>query len=213
MPAPKRQNPSRQNKKNTVSLPGTLENLAPTDDGSATAQKTGRKPPNAKRQYNASDTEDVPSKKKAKTVDKGGAAPRRAKAKGTAKPTPIPRSPLPSRETRNEHPGNVAKARPKRTSAEVAAAQAQKEEKKRKLEELEREKKRILAEILIEEEDADLECESNAVRRLSDILASDGVDPGVEGEESDAQMVEEELEPTIDEPQPPPQPKTVSRRE
>ena len=40
--------------------------------------------------------------------------------KATAKVQPM-REPLPTREGRNEHPGNVQKATPQRTSQEVAA--------------------------------------------------------------------------------------------
>jgi hypothetical protein len=79
------------------------------------------------------------------------------------------RSPLPERINRVIHPGKPAMPRPKRTSAEVAEAKAKKAELLRQLEELDKQKKIVLAEMELEEEEEDMEEEQTAVRHLRDL--------------------------------------------
>ena len=86
----------------------------------------------------------------------------------TKKPIP-PRSPLPQRINRVIHPGKPAMPRPKRTSAEVAEAEAKKAELLARLEELEKQKKIALAEMELDEEEEDIEEEKTAVRHLKDL--------------------------------------------
>ena len=59
--------------------------------------------------------------------------------------------------------------RPKRTSAEVAEAEAKKVELLARVEELERQKKIALAEMELDEEEEDVEEEQTAVRHLKDL--------------------------------------------
>ena len=165
MPAPARRNPSR---KKTASRPAVSGSPALTDDESEKLQNDvgGKVLANSrKRQYDISDSEDARDNKKARANNNDLAPSKPTKAK----PAPVPRA-LPSRAHRNEHPGNVGKPRNKRTGAEVAAAKAAKEEKVRQLEELERAKKQILAEMEIDDEDAIEKNRATAVRRLSDMV-------------------------------------------
>lgn len=79
------------------------------------------------------------------------------------KKTIPPRSPLPQRINRVIQPGKPAMPRPKRTSAEVAEAEAKKVELLARVEELERQKKIALAEMELDEEEEDVEEEQTAV--------------------------------------------------
>ncbi|KAH9019945.1 hypothetical protein EDB84DRAFT_1441955 [Lactarius hengduanensis] len=72
----------------------------------------------------------------------------------TKKPI-APRSPLPQRINRVVQPGKPVMPRPKRTSAEVAAALAEKAKLLRRVEELDKEKKLALAELDLDEEAQD----------------------------------------------------------
>lgn len=85
------------------------------------------------------------------------------------KPPPNARSPLPQRDGRNEHPGARVAGKKRRTSAEVAAEKAAKEEKKCRLAQLEVEKRELLAQMDVDEDEQELDYQVNVVRRLSDV--------------------------------------------
>jgi hypothetical protein len=67
--------------------------------------------------------------------------------------------------------------RPKRTSAAVAAAEAEKVDLLRRLEELDKQKKLALAEMELNEEEEDAEEERTAVRHLKDLPDSESEEP------------------------------------
>ncbi|KAH9170338.1 hypothetical protein EDB89DRAFT_2244086 [Lactarius sanguifluus] len=116
----------------------------------------------------------------------------RAKAK---KPIP-PRSPLPKRINRVVHPAKPDMPRLKRTSAEVAAAEAEKVELLRRLEVLDKEKKLELAEQELNEEVQDALEERMVVRHLRDL-------PDSEYEDAQAEPTDDVLEdPPVDEDEP-----------
>ncbi|KAH9028661.1 hypothetical protein EDB85DRAFT_1892403 [Lactarius pseudohatsudake] len=104
----------------------------------------------------------------------------------TKKPI-APRSPLPQRINRVVQPGKPAMPRPKRTSAEVAAALAEKARLLRRVEELDKEKKLALAELDLDEEAQDAVEERIAVRHLIDL-------PDSESEEPQAETLDDALE-------------------
>jgi hypothetical protein len=182
---PARRNPSRKKK---ALLPAVSGTLAMSGDESEKQQNDagGKGLTNSgKRQHDISDTEEARVNKRARDNNSDLAPSKPTKAK----PAPAPCA-LPSRAHQNEHPGNVVKPRSKRTAAEVAAAKAVKEEKTRQLEELEREKKRILAEIEVDDEDAIEESRAAAIRRLSDMVMA-GKDEDYE-EYIDAEPMDED---------------------
>ncbi|KAH9038766.1 hypothetical protein EDB85DRAFT_1860278, partial [Lactarius pseudohatsudake] len=84
-------------------------------------------------------------------------------------------------------PGKPAMPRPKRTSAEVAAALAEKARLLRRVEELDKEKKLALAELDLDEEAQDAVEERIAVRHLIDL-------PDSESEEPQAETLDDALE-------------------
>ena len=86
------------------------------------------------------------------------------------KVAPEPREDLPKCKGCNNHPGTIMQPRSKCTSAEVTEEKAAKEEMKRRLAELEEEKKTLYAQMEIDEDERDLERQVNAVRRLSHIV-------------------------------------------
>ncbi|KAH9021262.1 hypothetical protein EDB85DRAFT_2152545 [Lactarius pseudohatsudake] len=104
----------------------------------------------------------------------------------TKKPI-APRSPLPQRINRVVQPGKPAMPWPKRTSAEVAAALAEKARLLRRVEELDKEKKLALAELDLDEEAQDAVEERIAVRHLIDL-------PDSESEEPQAETLDDALE-------------------
>ncbi|KAH8982122.1 hypothetical protein EDB86DRAFT_3051092 [Lactarius hatsudake] len=89
----------------------------------------------------------------------------------TKKPIP-PRSPLPQRINRVVQPGKPVMPRPKRTSAEVAAARAEKVKLSQEAEELDKQNKLALAEMELNEEAQDAVEERMAVRHLADLRYS-----------------------------------------
>ncbi|KAH9011665.1 hypothetical protein EDB84DRAFT_1647130 [Lactarius hengduanensis] len=93
----------------------------------------------------------------------------------TKKPIP-PRSPLPQRINRVVQPGKPVMPRPKRTSAEVAAAQAEKVKLSQEAEELDKQNKLALAEMELNEEAQDAVEERMAVRHLADLRYSEKED-------------------------------------
>ena len=122
------------------------------------------------------------------------------------KPIP-PRSPLPQRINRVIHPGKPAMPRPKRTSAEVAEAEAKKADILARLEELEKQKKIVLAEMELDEEEEDIEEEQTAVRHLKDLRDANSEGPEVvlipkdDGLEDFPMNDDEHLIPLDDEPE------------
>jgi hypothetical protein len=87
------------------------------------------------------------------------------------------RSPLPQRINRVVQPAKPVMPRPKRTSAAVAAAEAEKVDLLRRLEELDKQKKLALAEMELNEEEEDAEEERTAVRHLKDLPDSESEEP------------------------------------
>jgi hypothetical protein len=130
---------------------------------------------------NDSDAEVAPAKKKTKVAD---AASKAAKVK------PVPEScvTLPERKGRNKHPGAIAKPRMKRTTAQVEAENVAKAEMKRRLEELEEEKRRLWAQMETDEDERELERQVKAVRRLSDVIVTDREATSTESEGEDFNM-------------------------
>jgi hypothetical protein len=113
-----------------------------------------------------------PAKKKAMEIEpKAGKEPANSDA-GTGNPEPLiwrgkvlpPRSPQAERVNRNTHPGVIAASKPKRTSAEVAAAVKRKADLQRQADELERRRIETLAEMELQEE-LDEEAEEYSVVR------------------------------------------------
>lgn len=130
------------------------------------------------------DTEVAPPKKKTKAAPlQHDAAP-----KAKAKPVPEPRETLPERKGRNNHPGAIAKPRIKRTTAQVDADIAAKAEVKRRLEELEEEKKQLYAQMEIDEDERELERQVKTIRRLSDVIETDRPGDATESEGEDFNM-------------------------
>jgi hypothetical protein len=145
-----------------VAITGTVDALEPQVMTKANKPTTKRTRTRANDTTgNDSDTAVAPAKKKTKVAD---SAP-----KVKAKPVPEPRETLPERKGRNKHPGAIAKPRIKRTTAEVEAENLAKAEMKRRLEELEEEKKKLWAQMEIDEDERELERQVKAVRRLSDV--------------------------------------------
>jgi hypothetical protein len=102
-----------------------------------------------------------------------------------------PRSLLPQCTNRNTHPAKPVMPRSKRTSAQVAEAKAKNAELLQRLDELEKQKKIMLAQMEVDEEEEDIEEEETAVRHLKDLhetecaeeittFTNDGGQPGQE---------------------------------
>jgi hypothetical protein len=98
---------------------------------------------------------------------------------------PEPCETLPEQKGRNNHPGAIAKPRIKRTTAQVEAENVAWAEEKRRLEELEAEKKRLYAQMEIDEDERELECQVKAIRWLSDVIGTDRDGTESEGEDFD----------------------------
>jgi hypothetical protein len=130
-------------------------------------------------------TEDIPTKEKKTSVTKATPLQHDAAPKAKVKPVPEPRKTLPERKGRNNHPGAIAKPRIKRTTAQVEAENVAWAEAKRWLEELEAEKKRLYAQIEIDEDERELGCQVKAIRRLSDVIRTDRDGTESEGEDFD----------------------------
>ncbi|KAH9032128.1 hypothetical protein EDB85DRAFT_2145690 [Lactarius pseudohatsudake] len=103
----------------------------------------------------------------------------------------LPRSPLPQRTNRVVQAAKPDMPRPKRTSAQVAAAAAEKVNLLQRLEELEKEKKLALAELGLNEEAQDAVEERNFVRHFKDLP---DVDKDSESEKSPAGPKDDALE-------------------
>ncbi|KAH9163592.1 hypothetical protein EDB89DRAFT_1859870 [Lactarius sanguifluus] len=88
-----------------------------------------------------------------------------------------PQSPLPHHINQVVQPGKPVMPWPKRTSAEVAAALAEKARLLRRVEELDKEKKLALAELDLDEEAQDAVEERIAVRHLIDLPDSESEEP------------------------------------
>jgi uncharacterized membrane protein YkoI len=117
-----------------------------------------------------SDTEARPTKKKKASKANLALPPQVVQPKTKkVKAAPEPRDELPRRKGCNNHPGVVVQPKPKRTSAQVAKEKVAQQAVKERLAELEEEKKRLYAQMEIDEDNRDLEHEVNAIRRLSDI--------------------------------------------
>jgi hypothetical protein len=133
---------------------------------------------------NDNDTEVAPPKKKNKAAPQPppqhDAAP-----KAKAKPVPEPRETLPERKGRNNNPGAIAKPRIKRTTAQVEADNVAKAEVKRRLEELEEEKRRLYEQMEIDEDEKELERQVKTIRRLSDVIVTNRDATESEGEDFD----------------------------
>lgn len=129
---------------------------------------------------NNSSTAADPAKKKTKVAN--------AASKVKVKPVPKPRETLPERKGHNNHPGTIAKPRIKRTTAQVEAENLAKAEMKRRLEELEEEKKKLWAQMEIDEDEKELERQVKAVRRLSDVIIADQETSDSESEGEDFNM-------------------------
>ena len=133
---------------------------------------------------NDNDTEVAPPKKKTKAAPQPplqhDAAPK-AKAKAVSEP----RETLPERKGRNNNPGVIAKPRIKRTTAQVEADNVAKAEVKRRLEELEEEKKRLYEQMEIDEDEKELERQVKTIRRLSDVIVTNRDATESEGEQFD----------------------------
>jgi hypothetical protein len=84
-----------------------------------------------------------------------------------------PRSPLPSRTNRVVNPGGPDKKRAKRTSAEMAAAAQQKKKLKLALEQMERDKIRMLAEMEEVEEQEERDEERTRIKDIAVLAESD----------------------------------------
>lgn len=82
------------------------------------------------------------------------------------------RSPLPSRSSRNVHPGLLDRPKSRRTSEEVAVATARKEELKAQLAKTDQERIALLAKMAMEEDIKAKAKEAAAVRCLQDMEAS-----------------------------------------
>jgi hypothetical protein len=141
-----------------------------------------------------SDTEAQPAKKKKKGLKTNLAlsSPQVQAAKQATQPktkkgkaTPEPRSDLPGCKGRNNHPGVIAQPRPKHTPAQVADAKAADEERKKQLAELDEQKKRLYAQMEIDEDMRELESEVNAIRWLSDIVRAQATESNAVSSESE----------------------------
>jgi len=127
-----------------------------------------------------------------------------------------PRSPLPLRDNRVVNPGAPDFKRKKRTSAEVAAAAQQKKKLRLELEQIEKDKIRMLAEMEAVEEDEERDEERMRIKdiadlaeshidseegmaRDNDIVMADGED-GEDGE-VDEPFVEADTEPELEGPE------------
>jgi hypothetical protein len=117
-----------------------------------------------------------PVEKKLKIVIR--TVPKKTRA-NTRKPIPQ-RSPLPQRIKRVVQPARPDMPRRKRTSSAVAAAEAEEAKLLWRLEELDRQKKLALAEMELNEEEADAEEERTAVQHLEDLPDSESGEPPAE---------------------------------
>jgi hypothetical protein len=113
------------------------------------------------------------------------------------RPSIAPRSPLPNRTNRVVNPGKPDAKRTKRTSAEVAAAAKQKEDLKKKAEELEKQRIQALAEIELQEEMEAAEEESNAVYAQDDLMDDEEVAPAQSENVFSTDEAPEALEPEL----------------
>jgi hypothetical protein len=174
MPPKTRTRTSQNNKAlaEAASAPSAqLVAITGTVDASEPQVKIKANKPTTKRAHandttgNNSDTEVAPAKKKAKVAN--------AASKAKVKPVPEPRENLPERKRRNKHPGAIDKPRIKRTTAQVEAEKVEKADMKRQLEELEEEKRRLWAQMEIDEDEMELERQVKAIRRLSDVIVTD----------------------------------------
>lgn len=82
----------------------------------------------------------------------------------------------------NNHPGLVDQKRAKCTSAQVQADKEAKTEAKRWLEELEEEKRKLYAQMEIDDDEQELECQVNGICQLSDVHVTERGGTESEGE-------------------------------
>ena len=142
--------------------PLSVTQIVPKKRGRPKSRGTGNGP-------SATSKAAEPVEKKQKTTPQ----PTAGNSSNQAKNTLPPRSLLPHRTNRNIHPGKSSMPRPKRTSAEVAEAKAKEAELLRKLEELDKQKIEVLAEMEVDEEEKDIEEEETAIRHLNDLQDSE----------------------------------------
>jgi hypothetical protein len=136
------------------------------------------------------------------TEPEGAPAKKKTKVNNAAPKTKVKQVPdtRPGRKGRNSHPGEITKPRIKRTTAQVEADNTAKAEVKRRLEELEEEKKKLYAQMEIDEDEKELERQVKAIRRLSDVVKTDenateseGEDFNMDVEASDSKDVDTDL--------------------
>lgn len=114
-----------------------------------------------------------PSAKRTKTSNM--TSPVKSSHSAAGRPHPriiLPRSPLPLRVNRVINPGAPDQKRVQRTSEEVAAAAKKREDGRLKLESLEREKIRMLAEMEAADEEEERSDERMAIRDITDLAGS-----------------------------------------
>lgn len=109
-----------------------------------------------------------------------------------------PRSPLPNRSTRVINPGAPDKKRTKRSQEEVAAATKQRDELRSRLEEIEKQKIEMLAQMEAAEEEDDLEEERRVINHTTDLMDvdEDQMDPN---DKEEAEPEGDEVAMVIDE--------------
>lgn len=113
------------------------------------------------------------------------------------RPSIAPHSPLPNHTNCVVNPGKPDAKRTKWTSAEVAVAAKQKEDLKKKVEELEKQQIQTLAEIELQEEMEAAEEESNAVYAQDDLMDDEEVVPAQSENVFSTDKVPEALEPEL----------------
>jgi hypothetical protein len=191
---------SQRSRAQDGALPAPSAQVAITVDASEPQVTIKANKPTTKRaranDTTGNDGEVTPPKKKTKAAPPQHNA---AASEAKAKPVHEPRGTLPERKGRNNHPGAIAKPRIKRTTAQVEADNVAKAEVKRRLEELEEEKMRLYAQMEIDEDEKELECQVKAIRQLSDVIRdateSEGEDFNMDVEASDSDSEDVDTDP------------------
>jgi hypothetical protein len=133
-----------------------------TSEGDDTPEAL-QSPPKSKRDRTAARREPVSS-------DVGTGNPKPVTVRGKILP---PRSPQPGRTKRNTHPGMIDASRPRKTSAEVAAAAKRQANLQRQADEFERKRVETLAEMELQEELDDEAKERSIIRNRADAIRLD----------------------------------------
>ena len=156
----------RANHKRTRNAESTESDGTDGNDGEPPSQEPPESPVTRKRGQPSAKNKPAAPRKSAKTTKGNASKPTPEAASGNSKAVP-PRDPLPPRTNRNNHPGIIDLPRSKRTPAEVVAATKRKATLQRQVEDLERRRIEMLAEMELQEELQEEEEEHAVVKRLA----------------------------------------------